>query len=174
MWLQMQLEALGQFLDKGGPVLLWLGVLAFILWTLVFERVWYFQTAVKSDMKATVDTWEARNERTSWEAHQIREMLVSQVRQKIFSSLPMVATLVALAPLMGLLGTVTGMIDVFHTLAVTGGGDAKAMAGGVAKATLPTMAGMVIAISGVFAKSYLERKAEVTTKLLEDHLTMDH
>jgi biopolymer transport protein ExbB len=86
----------------------------------------------------------------------------------------MVATLVALAPLLGLLGTVTGMIEVFHVLAVTGGGDAKAMAGGVAKATLPTMSGMVIAISGLFAKTFLEQKAEVTSKMLEDHLTMDH
>jgi len=174
MMIQTLFEQLSEFLEKGGPVLLWLGVLAFLLWTLVFERVWYFQTAVKSDIKSTVDSWEERSERTSWQAHQVREMLVSRARLKIYASLPMVATLVALAPLMGLLGTVTGMIDVFHTLAVTGGGDAKAMAGGVAKATLPTMAGMVIAISGVFAKSYLERRAEVTTKLLEDHLTMDH
>jgi biopolymer transport protein ExbB len=174
MMIQTLFEQLSEFLNKGGPVLLWLGVLAFILWTLVFERVWYFQTAAKSDIKATVDAWDARSERQSWQARQVREMLVSRARLKIEAMLPMVATLVALAPLMGLLGTVTGMIDVFHTLAVTGGGDAKAMAGGVAKATLPTMAGMVIAISGVFAKSYLERKAEVTTKLLEDHLTTDH
>lgn len=173
-WLQMQMEALGGFIDKGGPMLLALGVLVFILWTLVFERIWYFQTGVKKDIKAAVDAWEERAERTSWAAHQVREMLISRARQRIEALLPMVATLVALAPLLGLLGTVTGMIEVFHVLAVTGGGDAKAMAGGVAKATLPTMSGMVIAISGLFAKTYLEQKAEVTSKMLEDHLTMDH
>jgi len=60
-----------------------------------------------------------------------------------------------LAPLFGLLGTVTGMIEVFQVMAFSGGGDARAMAGGVSKATLPTMAGMVVALSGVFASIYL-------------------
>jgi len=174
MDIQVALESLSMFMEKGGPMLVWLAVLVFVLWTLVFERIWYFQTGAKSDIQNTVDIWEARNERTSWAAHQVREMLISRVRIKIEGALPMVATLVALAPLFGLLGTVTGMIEVFHVLAVTGGGDAKAMAGGVAKATLPTMSGMVIAISGLFAKTYLERQAQVATKRLEDHLTMDH
>ena len=48
---------------------------------------------------------------------------------------------IVLAPLLGLLGTILGMIEVFHILAVTGGGDAKAMAGGVAKATIPQWLG---------------------------------
>ena len=62
----------------------------------------------------------------------------------------MIKTLVSLAPLLGLLGTVTGMIGVFEVLATTGGGDARSMAAGVSQATIPTMAGMVAALSGVF------------------------
>jgi biopolymer transport protein ExbB len=81
--------------------------------------------------------------------------------------------MVALCPLLGLLGTVTGMIDVFNVMAVTGGGDAKAMAGGVSRATIPTMAGMVAALSGVFANTYIERLATTETRLLEDRLTKD-
>ena len=49
----------------------------------------------------------------------------------------------------------TGMIEVFQVMAFTGGGDARSMAGGVSKATLPTMAGMTTALSGVFATIYL-------------------
>ena len=86
----------------------------------------------------------------------------------------MIQTLVAMAPLLGLLGTVTGMIEVFNIMAVTGGGDAKSMAGGVSKATIPTMAGMVAALSGVFANTYVTRIAERESELLEDHLTTDH
>ena len=67
----------------------------------------------------------------------------------------LINTCVALAPLFGLLGTVTGMIEVFQVMAFTGGGDARSMAGGVSKATLPTMAGMTTALSGVFATIYL-------------------
>ena len=59
-------------------------------------------------------------------------------------------------------------------MAVTGGGDAKSMAGGVSKATIPTMAGMVAALSGVFANTYVTRIAERESELLEDHLTTDH
>jgi biopolymer transport protein ExbB len=86
----------------------------------------------------------------------------------------LVATCVALCPFLGLLGTVTGMIQVFEVLGYTGGGDARQMAGGVSQATIPTMAGMVAAISGVFGQTYISRIAERETLLLEDHLTMDH
>jgi len=93
---------------------------------------------------------------------------------QIYQYLPVIKTLVALCPLLGLLGTVTGMIEVFNIMAVTGGGDAKSMAGGVSRATIPTMAGMVAAISGVFANTYVTRNAERQSQFLEDNLTTDH
>jgi biopolymer transport protein ExbB len=86
----------------------------------------------------------------------------------------MIKVCVSLCPLLGLLGTVTGMIVVFHVMAVTGGGDAKSMAGGVSRATIPTMAGMVAAISGVFANVYVTRIADREKHLLQDRLTRDH
>jgi len=88
--------------------------------------------------------------------------------------LPIIKTMVALCPLLGLLGTVTGMIEVFNIMAVTGGGDAKSMAGGVSRATIPTMAGMVAALSGVFANTYLMRVADRQGSFLKDNLTTDH
>jgi biopolymer transport protein ExbB len=93
---------------------------------------------------------------------------------RIQQNMDMIATLIAMCPLMGLLGTVTGMIEVFGVLATTGGGDAKQMAGGVSRATIPTMAGMVSAISGLFINTYLTRIAERESQLFADHLTMDH
>jgi len=76
--------------------------------------------------------------------------------------------------LLGLLGTVTGMIGVFEVLATTGGGDARSMAAGVSQATIPTMAGMVAALSGVFGNTYVSRIADREKQLLADHLTLDH
>ena len=93
---------------------------------------------------------------------------------QIYQYLPVIKTLVALCPLLGLLGTVTGMIEVFNIMAVTGGGDAKSMAGGVSRATIPTMAGMVAAISGVFANTYITRVAQRESEFLADNLTTDH
>ena len=66
------------------------------------------------------------------------------------------------------------MMVMFEVVAFTGGGDEKGMAGGVSQATVPTMSGMVAALSGVFGLTYVEREAEREKHLLEDHLTMDH
>jgi biopolymer transport protein ExbB len=86
----------------------------------------------------------------------------------------MIQTFVALCPLLGLLGTVTGMIDVFQVLAVSGSGNVRAMAGGVSRATVPTMAGMVGALSGVLFVTLLSRRAAREVEFLEDSLTTDH
>ena len=167
-------EVLRRFLDMGGPVLIVIGIATFIMWTLVFERLWYYRFALGQDIDRAIDRWENRRERKSWNAQQIRHLLISKVELKINQNLPMIQTLVALCPLLGLLGTVTGMIEVFQIMAATGGGDAKLMAGGVSRATIPTMAGMVAALSGVFANTYVTRIAERENELLADHLTTDH
>ncbi|MDB2316943.1 MotA/TolQ/ExbB proton channel family protein, partial [Luminiphilus sp.] len=113
-------------------------------------------------------------ERKSWNAKQIRSKLLSESRSVINDNMALIATCVALCPLLGLLGTVTGMIEVFNVMAVTGGGDAKSMAGGVERSTIPTMAGMVAALSGLFANTQLQRMALREQQLLEDQLTSDH
>jgi len=165
---------LRQFMEQGGEVLWLIAALLFVMWTLIFERVWYLKFAWKNDAMQVIAKWEGRSERKSWEASQIRTMLLSQASMQINQFLPMIKAMVALCPLLGLLGTVWGMIEVFNVMAVTGGGDAKSMAEGVQKATIPTMAGMVAALSGVFANTYVTRIAQREGKLLWDNLTTDH
>ncbi|WP_049631718.1 MotA/TolQ/ExbB proton channel family protein [Cellvibrio sp. pealriver] len=162
------------FLDQGGFVMYLIAALTFVMWALIFERVIYFKGNLRGQIQSQLNAWEARKERKSWNAHQIRNAMISRMNDKISANLDLIGALVAICPLMGLLGTVTGMIDVFGVLANTGGGDAKSMAGGVSKATIPTMAGMVAAISGVFASTYLTRVADSEKALFADHLTMDH
>ena len=173
-WLMNANEALSNFMDLGGNVLWLIAILLFFMWMLIFERIWYFRVGWKKDVSEIISKWEGRSERKSWEAHQIREMMISQARMQINQYLPVIKTLVALCPLLGLLGTVTGMIEVFNVMAVTGGGDAKSMAGGVQQATIPTMAGMVAALSGVFANTYVTRIAQRESEFLQDNLTTDH
>ena len=173
-WLLNANEALSGFMELGGTVLWLIAILLFFMWMLIFERIWYFRVGWKKDVGTIIARWEGRPERKSWEAHQIREMMISQARMQINQYLPVIKTLVALCPLLGLLGTVTGMIEVFNVMAVTGGGDAKSMAGGVSRATIPTMAGMVAAISGVFANTIVTRVAQRESAFLEDNLTTDH
>jgi len=169
------IDAVLAYINLGGPVIYFIAALAFLMWTLVLERIFYYYGGgLRKDVSSAIDAWENRSERVSWHAHKVREKLISEVSDEVNSYLPMIKTTVALAPLFGLLGTVTGMINVFEVMAITGGGDARQMATGVFSATVPTLSGMVVAIAGVFGDNFVSRKANNETALLEDHLTMDH
>ncbi len=167
-------EYIRDFMELGGPVLYLIAGLLIVMWYMIIERIFYINGPHKKAVKNALDEWESRSERSSWAAHQVREQLVSNVALKLRENLSMIQACVALAPLFGLLGTVTGMIEVFQVMAVTGTSNARAMAGGVSRATVPTMAGMVAALSGLFLSFWLQRKAEQERELINEHLTLDH
>ncbi len=168
------IEYIRDFMELGGPVLYLIAGLLIVMWYMILERIMYINGEHKRVVKAAIDEWESRSERSSWAAHQVREQLVSTVGSKLRENLSMIQACVALAPLFGLLGTVTGMIEVFQVMAVTGTSNARAMAGGVSRATVPTMAGMVAALSGLFLAFWLQRKTEQERELINEHLTLDH
>lgn len=173
-WITDIYEAISDFLYLGGPVLRWIAVTIFLMWVLIIERFIFFRKEMPPLMKSVRDSWEARQERRSWNAHQIREGMISKFSTAVNNSIPIIQTLVALCPLLGLLGTVTGMIKVFEVMAASGSGNVRAMAAGVSQATVPTMAGMVGALSGVLLVTLLTRRAAREVEFLEDSLTMDH
>jgi biopolymer transport protein ExbB len=154
------LAAVQDFLAAGGAVLVAIGVVLFVMWTLILERYWYLWTRHSSEVAEVVDRWSTRGDKRSWHAAQIRRGLIAEIRTKVSHSVGMINTLVAICPLMGLLGTVTGMIEVFDVMAITGSSNARAMASGVTKATIPTMAGMVAALSGLYFSFALQKTAE--------------
>jgi len=174
LWLADSFEAIRDFMELGGPILRWIAVVIFFMWVLIIERLLYFRSTMRDMSDKIHDAWEARPERRSWNAHMIRERLISEFSMATNSGIPMIQTLVALCPLMGLMGTVTGMIKVFEVMAVSGSGNVRAMAAGVSQATVPTMAGMVGALSGVLLVTLLSRRAAREVEFLEDSLTMDH
>lgn len=165
--------AIVQFMEQGGDVLWLIAGLTFLMWTLIFERVWYFQSEHKLVVSEATGQWEARPERRSWSASQIRDSIISEAADKITGSLPLIQTCVMLCPLLGLLGTVTGMISVFDSMA-TQGGNARSMAAGVSMATIPTMSGMIASLSGLMGSTYLKRRVDTEIELFSDHLTKDH
>ncbi len=165
-------DSVSTFMVRGGNVLWIIAWLLLVKWSLIFERIWFINTIHKANVKNTLAAWNARADTKSWSAHQIRTMMISKISLDVRSTLPVIEVLVSICPLLGLIGTVTGMIEVFFVMSVSGGGDAKSMAGGVSKATIPTMAGMVGAISGIFASNYLKSKVNRDLELLEDHLPL--
>ncbi len=163
-----------QFLEKGGPVLNAIMVITFFMWALIVERFIYFGMFHKQVVKEAVDSWNSRTDHKSWHARKIRNQLISNVRENTTVGLGFIATLVALCPMFGLLGTVTGMVEVFDVMAITGSSNPRAMAGGVSKATIPTMSGMVAALSGLFFSFHLARKAQTEVLEVADSLSLDH
>jgi len=166
-------EAIRDFLEIGGPVLRVIGVLTLVMWVLIFERVFFYRFGYRELVKSVIDTWKARPERRSWNARQIRRALISRVTLSVEQNLGLIKTLVALCPLLGLLGTVTGMINVFEVMAFSGSGNPRSMAAGVSMATIPTMAGMVGALSGLFATTLLSRFAHREVEQLRAELTTE-
>lgn len=167
-------DAISGFMDRGGSVLWVIATLLLVKFSMVFERVWFLHSTHAKNVKQTLATWNGRKDKKSWRARQIRMAMISEISLNLRGSMPLIESLVVICPLLGLLGTVTGMIEVFFVMALTGGGDAKSMAGGVSKATIPTMAGMVGALSGIFAVNWLKHKMDRELELLEDHLALNN
>lgn len=82
-----------------------------------------------------------------------------RLRRELRKRLAAIAVLAAVAPLLGLLGTVLGMIQTFEVIALFGTGNAKAMAGGISVALVTTQAGLIVAIPGLFISRALTRRA---------------
>ncbi len=166
-------DRIQSFRDSGGPVLTVIGGVIFLMWLLITERWVYFRFGLPKAEAQVQNLWNQRPEHHSWRAHQIRKALIADVYLSAQQYLPTIKTLVAVCPLFGLMGTVTGMIAVFDVMANSGMGNPRLMASGVSQATIPTMAGMVGALSGLFAIHYLETSAKRHVALLEDHLTVE-
>ena len=64
------------------------------------------------------------------------------------------------APLLGLLGTVSGMINTFRVITYHGGGDPRLLAGGISEALITTEAGLIIAVPALLLHNYLSNKAD--------------
>ena len=168
------LETIRDFIELGGPVLRVIGLVTLFMWMLIIERLVYMRTGHRKLVRKAHNIWDMRTDYSSWQAHQIRNRIISQVSANAERNLALIKTCVALCPLLGLLGTVTGMIEVFEVMAISGSGNPRSMASGVSKATVPTMAGMVAALSGVAMTAYLENKARREREFIADELFIEH
>lgn len=170
IWFYQAADAIRHFLDLGGGVLWGIMAVLTLMWTLILERLWYLYRVHPRRRQAILDAWTARADRTSWCARRIGDCLVSEAALELKRNVGLIKALIAVCPLLGLLGTVTGMIAVFDAMTYAGGANARAMATGVSMATVPTLAGMVAALSGVYFGAWLEHRAQVEAERLHDLL----
>jgi len=159
-WFSNSFYLIERFIYSGGPVLLGIGLLLLLLWILMIERGFYLFVHFPIYQKQMLQQWLARDDKTSWYALQIRQGKLAQASMRLKQNMDFLNALITMFPLLGLLGTVSGMIQVFDVVAVHGTGNPRLLASGISLATIPTMAGLVCALSGLFIYSRLQSHAK--------------
>jgi biopolymer transport protein ExbB len=170
IWFYNALESLRDFMELGGGVLWAIMLAVFLMWTLILERVWYIYRIHPANARKVLSAWSSRDDTGSWYARRIRDALISEAAIALRRNIGVIRALIAVCPLLGLLGTVTGMIAVFDAMSYAVGANARAIAGGVSMATIPTMAGMIAALSGLYFGTWLDHRVTTEVERLEDQL----
>ncbi|MDX9963229.1 MotA/TolQ/ExbB proton channel family protein [Desulfobacter postgatei] len=183
-FLRENLELMTDLIRTGGVVMVPLVILSLVMWLLIIERVFFFRRLYKKNMNSSTALCLVRENtlpdpkmyrgavsllvtefigNRSGSPQLDRHLLdaaVARINRRMTRSLAVIGVLAAMAPLMGLLGTVTGMISTFDVLAIFGTGNAKAMAGGISESLITTQTGLIVAIPGLYMKVFLDRRAE--------------
>ena len=196
-------------LISGGPVMIPLGVLSLVAFAIILERFWVLRRSRFLE-NATVQTLSGllasdkfqgaidfcrrhpgpftdlvtalvENRQAPYE--ELKEILEDTGRLQLMGlqrGLPALATIVAGAPLLGLLGTVIGMIKIFAVVATAGSSITEQLSSGISQALITTATGLVIAIPALFVHAYLESRAlsilaDIEAQILDFlHLVREH
>jgi biopolymer transport protein ExbB len=173
---------------SGGPVMYPLAMLSVVALAIILERLWVLRPTnylEPSNVHALSGLLAARDFKAAGDYcrrhpgpftelvatlvenrlapyDELKEILEDTGRRQLLGlqrGLPALATIVGGAPLLGLLGTVLGMIAIFKAVATGGTGITDQLAGGISQALITTAAGLIIAIPALFTHSFLEARA---------------
>lgn len=160
-------------MESGGSVLWAILIASIVMWTMIIERYFFVYFVYPAHMRKVVATWQQRSDRQSWYAQQIRQGMIAESSASLKNYLMLIRTLIAALPMLGLLGTVDGMIQTFDVLTVFGTGNARGMAGGISVALITTMGGLLAALSGMYFSTELEQRVRRAEDSLADVLRRD-
>jgi biopolymer transport protein ExbB len=180
---QAQYYRLEDYLAAGGFIIIPLILVSLIMWILIVDRALFFRRLGRKTMD-TQTAWdhihanhipdpgkyrgavsllvvEFLRRRSGDKALDrfILDETVLSINRSLSDYLAIIGVLAGIAPLLGLLGTVIGMIATFDVLAVFGTGNTKAMSNGISEALITTQTGLLVAIPGLYMKGFLERRA---------------
>ncbi len=180
-----------EYLQMGGWVMTPLVLLTVLLSVLIVERTLFFRAMENSDL--TPDSLiESLQKPASARPHgtglygellrrfseaaghygRIDRRVVDEVGRSVYPELKKhllnIGALTAAAPLLGLLGTVSGMVTTFNVMNIFGTGNAKAMSGGISEALITTQFGLVVAIIGMYISLLLNRRSQKLEKTVDE------
>lgn len=164
-------RGVASLVSDGGPFVLSIFSAGVLMWALILERYYFFWRLLPKQVAQAQAAWQARRDRTSWCARQIRTAMISRLNGSMTTGFPVMQVLVPMSPLLGLIGTVSGMLTVFDSMALRGSADARSMASGVSAAMICTMTGLAVSITGLYPVHYFKARATRETELLADKLS---
>jgi len=195
-----------EIMQTGGPVIWIIALCSVIALAIVIERLFFFARSSSNPEKLEIELCSAIyendprkasklvNSRDSsihrlfragvshWKVdHEAMKMLLEQeVRREIYrweKGLNILATIARVAPLLGLLGTVLGMVEIFRELAGSQSAPMIALAGGIWKALLTTVAGLSVAVPVILFHTFLSSRVDNQEETLNrgsDFLLREH
>lgn len=163
-------EGLSSLFDQGGYTLWAILVASVLLWLLIVERYWSLFRELPEFRAALLEEWTASSAAGGRHSFSRIRALVADLRAEASRNLPALNALTTILPLLGLLGTVSGMIKVFDVITVFGTGNTRGMASGISEALVTTMAGLFTALSGLYFVSDLENRADEMARRFEAEL----
>lgn len=168
------------FLDSGGGVMWPLLAISVWMWWLILLKVldfmaWRGQERSVQELLASENaeigspwqrnivflTWNLDRDGDNFDEQELVDRLTRPTARKIEKHIETILVLSKAAPLLGLLGTVCGMISTFEVISVFGTGEAKSLAGGISEALITTQTGLLVAVPGLVMGSLLQKRAEV-------------
>ncbi|CAH0533333.1 hypothetical protein VST7929_01199 [Vibrio stylophorae] len=159
-----------QVLSSGGPLVWVILIVMMLSWLLLLERWLYFKQYGRANFDFLLCQWRRVAFLKPRQIAAIRQNTLNQFAVVHRRRLHWVGLFIALCPMLGMLGTVTGMIHVFDVLGEFGTGNPRLMANGIAMATVPSLCGMIAAVSSLFARSRLLRRIDRQLMKLDEQL----
>lgn len=152
------IRTFNNFIDQGGPivfVLFFISIYLFVLLAAKFKFLFFEIADIQKSFESKVNNIEK-------DEFYLLNLSIQKADFKsvVLKDFTTIQILITLCPVLGLLGTVTGMIEVFDVVSFFGTGNARALASGITKATLPTMTGMAISIVGLLTFTILNSKSQ--------------
>lgn len=164
-------DGLASLFEQGGLTLWAILFASILLWILILERYWFHWRELPALRNNMLENFRAQRAslRKALVLRRI-EALVADIDAEARRNMLALNALTTILPLLGLLGTVSGMIKVFEVITVFGTGNTRGMASGISEALVTTMAGLFTALSGIYFVSDLDSRAEEARRRLEADL----
>ncbi len=169
---QQLLSDFSQLMIQGGWVLVAILVATLMLWWLILERYLFLRFSFPGLCLQWLADWKNESNSDLWHAKAKRQYYIAVASENLQQNLLMIQTITMILPLLGLLGTVAGMIATFDVMSVFGTGNIRGMASGISQALITTMAGLMAALSGFYFNSNLQERAEQEKQRFADKLIL--